>query len=57
MTTTDDPVKFRNRWHGYVNDLELLKQTLHPDDWDELEEAMDTLHDIIDDAADDFEDG
>lgn len=57
MTTTDDPAKFRNRWHGYVNDLELLKQTLHPDDWDELEEAMDTLHDIIDDAADDFEDG
>ncbi|AGC34362.1 hypothetical protein M193_gp078 [Halorubrum tailed phage 7] len=54
MTTTDDPEVFRERWHDHVDDLEGLKQTLHPDDWDELDEAIDSLHDIVDDAADDY---
>ncbi|UBF22462.1 hypothetical protein HCTV-15_gp95 [Haloarcula virus HCTV-15] len=54
MTTTDDPEVFRERWHDHVDNLEGLKQTLHPDDWDELDEAIDSLHDIVDDAADDY---
>lgn len=55
MPSTDDPEEFRERWHSHVEELELLKHTLHPDDWDGLEDAMNALHDIVDDAADDYE--
>jgi hypothetical protein len=55
MTTTNDPELFRERWHDEVEKFEGLKHTLHPDDWDELDETLDDLHDIVDDAADQFE--
>lgn len=55
MNTTEDPEEFRSRWHSYIEEIEKLKSTLHPDDWDELDEAMDNLHDIVDDAADDYQ--
>jgi hypothetical protein len=55
MTTTDDPEEFRDAWHYEVNEFENLKQTLHPNDWDELDETLDDLHDIVDKAADQFE--
>lgn len=55
MTITDDPSEFRSRWHEHVNQLDGLKHTLHPDDWDELDDAIDALHDVVDDATDQYE--
>lgn len=55
MVSTDDPEVFRERWHSYIDDMERLKQTLHPDRWDELDEPLEDLHDLVDEAADEWE--
>jgi hypothetical protein len=56
MPTTDDPELFRERWHDHVEELENLKHTLDPSRWDELQETLDDVHDLVDDAADDYGD-
>lgn len=56
MTTTDDPERFRKAWDNHVEELEAVKQTLHPDKWDELDEHTDAIRDLIDHAADNWED-
>jgi predicted HAD superfamily Cof-like phosphohydrolase len=52
MPTTNDPELFRDRWHSHVEEIEALKMSLDPEDFDELEEHLDGLHDLVDDAAD-----
>lgn len=52
MTTTNDPERFREAWHNHIEELENLKMTMHPSDFDELDECLDQLHDLVDDAAD-----
>lgn len=56
MTTTDDPEVFRRRWHNHIEQIENLKQTLDPDRFDELDESLDEIHDLVDDAADSYGD-
>lgn len=55
MSTTEDPEEFRNRWHNHIEEIEALKHTLHPNQFEELDEALDKVHDLVDDAADEFE--
>lgn len=56
MTTTEDPDQFRRRWHNHLEEVQKLKMTLHPDDFEEVDEALETLHDLVDDAADELGD-
>lgn len=55
MPSTNDPNIFRNKWHSYIETTEDLKNTLHPDQWNELDETLDELHDLINDAANELE--
>lgn len=55
MTTTDDPEVFAERWHNHVEEIENLKMTLHFDQFSELDEALDAIHDLVDDAAEEME--
>lgn len=51
MTSTNDPEVFKRRWHEHVRELEKLKMSLHTDQFEELDEALGEVHDLIDDAA------
>jgi len=52
---TPTPEEFREKWHDYIEELERMKPVIDPDDLDELEETIDNLHSIVDDAARDFQ--
>lgn len=56
MTTTDDADKFEQRWKNHINDLERLKSSLPPEEWDPIDEAIDNLDDVVEEAADRFRD-
>ena len=55
MTTTNDPEIYRERWAGHIKQLEMLKFSLDPDRWTALDEAMERLADLVDEAAEEFE--
>lgn len=55
MRTADKPEYFREAWHNEIEQFERLKQTLDVDRWDELDEATEQLRELVNDAAEEFE--
>lgn len=53
MTTTDDPEVFAERWHEYIENMGVLEMELPEEQFNELDEALDALHDLVDEAAED----
>lgn len=51
MATTNDPEHFTRRWDAHIDELDSLKHSLHPDEWDELEECQETLKRLTRKAA------
>lgn len=51
MNSTNNPEVFAERWHEYIENMEVLEMELPEEQFNELDEALDTLHDLVDEAA------
>jgi len=53
--TTQDPEKFKRRWYKEADDLWALGNTLPQEHWDELEDHIKDVKELIDVATEELE--